>query len=90
MIRRSLDELAGWYRGRERASDYEAFRLRAFEGRSSREIAEATGIPAERVDNTCDRAQRRFGELVRREVAQTVEPGEVDQEIDYLMSLFRA
>lgn len=89
LIDGTFDRLADWYRARGREADFVAFRSRVCEGRSSREISTLTGIPIERVDNVCDRARRRFGDLLRSEVETTVGQEDTDDEIGRLMELFR-
>jgi len=59
-------------------------------GRPHREVAEALGISEDAVKMSLLRMRRRFGRLLREEIAQTVETDEeVDDEIRYLLSVVR-
>jgi RNA polymerase sigma-70 factor (ECF subfamily) len=58
---------------------------------SYRELGETLGMSEEAVRVAVHRLRRRFGELLRDEIADTVgEPGEVDDEIRYLLGVLRA
>ena len=57
-------------------------------GPSRSEIASQKGMRAGAVDVAVHRVRRRFGDLLREEVARTVSsPGEIQEEIRYLMSV---
>jgi RNA polymerase sigma-70 factor (ECF subfamily) len=53
------------------------------------EVAAKLGITPNAVSVTVHRLRRRFGELLRNEVAQTVAtPGDIDDELCHLMEVF--
>lgn len=57
-------------------------------GRSHAEIAAETGMTEGAVKVTVHRMRRRFRDLLRAEVAETVEdPGEIDDEVRHLMAV---
>ncbi|MBI4612638.1 MAG: sigma-70 family RNA polymerase sigma factor [Planctomycetes bacterium] len=88
ILEAAIRAAAARYEKRGRSDDFRAFLLRTHEGRSSREIGAALGIPEGRVDNICSRARARVAREIRREVAATVQgPGEVEEEIRRLLEL---
>ena len=57
---------------------------------SYRELGETLGMSEDAVKVAVHRLRRRFGELLREEIADTVrEPGEVDDEIRHLLGVLR-
>jgi len=58
---------------------------------SYRELGEALGMSEDAVKVAVHRLRRRFGELLREEIAETVgDPSEVDDEIRYLLGALRS
>jgi RNA polymerase sigma-70 factor (ECF subfamily) len=57
--------------------------------RSYAEIGAALGVTEQAVKNAAHSFRRRYGELLRDEIAQTVaDPGEVETEVQHLMQIF--
>jgi len=54
---------------------------------SYRALAEALGMSEGAVKVAAHRLRRRFGRALRAEVARTVDPGEVEDELRYLLSV---
>jgi RNA polymerase sigma-70 factor (ECF subfamily) len=84
---------------REMESSNDADRLRCLEphltgsttGRAYADVAADLGMTADAVKAAVRRLRKRFGDLLRTEVAQTVnEPDDVEEEIRYLFSAVRS
>ena len=60
-------------------------------GQSYREVASKTGLSEEAVKKAVQRMRRRYYELFRQEIAQTVaSPDEVEEELRHLCSILSA
>ena len=81
-----------WSEG-ERARRFDALRgllIGDDPGSSYRSLGESLGMSEEAVKVSVHRLRRRFGDLLRAEIADTVrEPGDVDDEIRYLFGVLR-
>src|SRR5262249_3826461 len=63
----------------------EGFLVEGSSGKSYREIAAETGLSEEAIKKAVQRMRRRYYELFRQEIAQTVAtPGEVEEELRHL------
>lgn len=93
VLERTLARLGREWTGSERARRFESFRGHlAGDGpaESYRELAVSLDMTEDAVKVTVHRLRRRFGEVLRDEIADTVrEPGEVDDEIRYLLGVLR-
>ncbi len=58
-------------------------------GASYRDIAERHGQSEASIKMAASRLRKRYGEILREEIAVTVDPDEVEAEIQYLMQLYR-
>ncbi len=93
VLARTLARLELEWTGDERARRFRLLRghLTGDElGASYREIGAALGMTEDAVKMFVSRLRRQFGELLRAEIANTVpEPGDVDDEIRYLLGVLR-
>ena len=91
LIRRVLEELRREYDGREKGELFaglQPFLTGEPAGADYDRLAQQLGLEAGTVKVALHRARRRFGELLRSEVAHTVEsPEEVESEIRHLMAV---
>src|SRR5262249_10612478 len=86
VLGRASERLRGEWGGEDRAARFEALRgyLTDGAGPPYRALGEALGMSEEAVKISVHRLRRRFGELVREEVAATVrDRSDVDAEIRY-------
>lgn len=85
-LRSEFDEM-----GKERRFDtLKGFLLGDSEFTSYAEAAEQLGVTEQAIKGAVHRLRRRFGELLREEIGQTVEkPEAVDEEIRYLLAALR-
>jgi RNA polymerase sigma-70 factor (ECF subfamily) len=93
VLDRASERLGEEWTGPERAVRFEALRgyLTDGAGPSYRELGERLGMSEEAVKVSVHRLRRRFGELVREEVAATVrDRTEVDAEIRHLLDALGA
>jgi RNA polymerase sigma-70 factor (ECF subfamily) len=86
LLERAMERLRA-----ESASPSHFDRLRRFltgdPGASYRQVAEECGMNEGALKVAVHRLRRRFGDLLRDEIAQTVAtPGEIKEELSYLMS----
>ena len=93
VLARALARLELEWQGDERARRFRLLRghLTGDEaGASYREIGAALDMTEDAVKMFVSRLRRQFGELLRAEIANTVrEPGDVDDEIRYLLGVLR-
>lgn len=92
VLERASDRLREESGEGERARRFEALRLQLSGdgGPTYREIAETLGISEDAVKVAVHRLRRRFGELLRQEIADTVRgSGEVDDEVRYLLGVLQ-
>lgn len=91
LIRRVMEELRREYDGREKSALFaglQPFLTGEPAGADYDRLAQQLGMEAGTVKVALHRARRRFGELLRHEVAHTVErPDEVEAEIRHLMTV---
>jgi DNA-directed RNA polymerase specialized sigma24 family protein len=94
LLTRALEDLR-----REMESSGDTDRLRRLEpyltgsvrGRGYAHVAAELGLTEDAVKAAVRRLRKRFGKLLRAEVAETVEnPGDVDEEIRYLFKVIRS
>ena len=93
VLERTLARLGGEWSESQKAQRFEALRTHLSGDAptaSYRELGETLGMSEDAVKVTVHRLRRRFGELLRDEIADTVrEPGEVDDEIRYLLGILK-
>jgi RNA polymerase sigma factor (sigma-70 family) len=93
VLERTLGRLGEEWNEGQRAQRFEALRTHLSgdaPAASYRDVGETLGMSEDAVKITVHRLRRRFGELLRDEIADTVrEPGEVDDEIRYLLGVLR-
>lgn len=91
LLARAQDRLRAEYASTNKAQTYEALEpFLSGEGspRSYAEVAAQLGMPENSVKSAIHRLRRRYGEMIREEVAQTVEaPPLINEEIRYLLSV---
>ena len=94
VLERALGRLGEEWSGDERQRRFEKLRGHLTgdtEISSHREAAEALGMTEEAVKVTVHRMRKRFGELLREEIAHTVRhPSDVDEEVRYLLNVLGA
>lgn len=90
LIRTATDQLRGEYQDRDKLQLFEALQphlTRISEGNGLELLARELGMESGAARVALHRARRRFGELLRGEVAQTVQaPEEVEEEIRHLLA----
>jgi RNA polymerase sigma-70 factor (ECF subfamily) len=93
VLERTLGRLGEEWSGGQKAQRFAALRGQLTgdaPAESYRELGESLGMSEDAVKVTVHRLRRRFGELLREEIADTVrEPGEVDDEIRHLLGVLR-
>jgi len=92
VLERALARLGQEWTGSERARRFEMLRghLVGEPAAAYRELGSALDMTEDAVKVMVHRLRRRFGELLRAEIADTVrEPGEVNDEIRYLLGVLR-
>jgi RNA polymerase sigma factor (sigma-70 family) len=93
VLERTLGRLADEWSGGERGRRFEALRsyLPGEEPETSyREIGESIGMTEDAVKVTVHRLRRRYAEILREEIAETVhDPADVDDEIRHLLSVLK-
>lgn len=91
VLEHAMQSLEQEYAAKDKSDVFEELKgfLPGGQGSSSRaELAAKRGMSAGAVDVAIHRLRQRFGALLREQVAQTVSsPGEVDEEIRYLISV---
>jgi RNA polymerase sigma-70 factor (ECF subfamily) len=91
LLQQTAKALQAEYAAKNKADvfeDLKGFLPTGEQGESRAELAARRGISAGAVDVAIHRLRQRFGALLREQVAQTVSSeDEVDEEIDYLMSV---
>lgn len=94
VLERTLAQLDAEWTGADRAPRIRA--LRGFlagdeEAASYREVGESLGMSEDAVKTTVYRLRKRFGELLRGEIEQTIrDPADVDDEIRHLLTVLNA
>jgi len=89
LLRLALDGVREAYERDGSARVFEALQdtLTGGSAGSYRALAEALGMSEGAVKVAAHRLRRRFGRALRAEVARTVDPGEVEDELRYLLSV---
>jgi RNA polymerase sigma factor (sigma-70 family) len=94
VLERALSRLRDEWNGADRRRKFEELRgvlVGDRPGPSYHELGETLGMSEDAVKVAVHRLRRRFGELLRGEIADTVrEPGDVDDEIRHLLIVLRS
>jgi RNA polymerase sigma-70 factor (ECF subfamily) len=94
ILQQAMTRLRGEYEATGKAALFESLKLRLWddpEAVSSAELAARVDLSEAAAKMAISRLRRRFREAIRQEIEQTVaDPGEVEEEMRYLLAVLRA